>query len=82
MGLFKRIADFHKDLIDTSTPSSYRNFLGIVFAYSVVFTAFVDLFTKLSMTSSVFIALCTMALTYAGLTTWTANIKANNEDKK
>lgn len=72
--MFQKIIDFHKDLINADTPSSSRRFLAIVFGYSIVIMSFLILFFKFTIPEFIFISLCTMALVYAGLATWSSNL--------
>lgn len=72
--MLKQIIDFHKDLINTNTPTSSRRYLGIVFSYGILIIGFITLFTKLEIPEFIFFSLCTMALVYAGLATWSSNV--------
>ena len=72
--MFQKFIKFHTDLINANTPSSSRRFLGIVFSYSILIIAFLTLFTKLNIPEFIFFSLCTMALVYAGLATWSSNV--------
>lgn len=81
MNILNKIVAFHLDLINSETPTSSRRYLAILFGYSVIVASFFDLFFKLTMTEFMFVSLCTMALTYAGLTTW-SSYKQKKEEQQ
>lgn len=70
MGFFQKIVNFHKDLINTETPTSSRRYLAIVFAYFILMAGSLNQFFKLDIKESMFYTIATMALVYAGLATW------------
>lgn len=70
--ILQKIIAFHKDLINTETPTSHRRYLSVVFAYTGVIISFIGVGFHVGVTEELIPVLST-SLLFAGLTTLSSN---------